>query len=471
MSTMSSVSGSASISSLITTLTFTGQSKYAASFQQILNKAVQTDSVQLASLQDEQNNDQNRLSTLQSIDQAFTNLQSAVTELTNAIGPSSFAATVSNSSLASVSVNSGATAGTYQLEVDDLGANTQAISSAGSPPVTDPTSQNVGSGGNSYAITVTDPSVNAGSPVTKTVNATPPTLAGLVQTINATPSLGVSASIVNVGTQSAPDYRLALQAANLGNVSISVTDSNNNSLMSTTITGRNSSYKVDGTPISGTSDTITLAPSVTVNLIGASVGNPATITVAQSTSNTQKALQDFATAYNGAVDALATQRGQNAGALSGESILITAQQMLSKINGYSNNGNTLSALGLDLNTQGHLTFNVAEFSVSLGSNFASLSQFLGDSSTGFINTATHALDTLEDPLTGAFKSEENTISNTLTSLQSKITEQVNQVNQFQQNLYNQLAKSDAAVYSLSSQADFFTQLFQTETANLMGGLA
>lgn len=468
MSTSST--GSSSISSLVTPLTFTGQSKYAASFQQILNKAVQTDSVQLASLQDEENIDQNRLGTLQGVDQTFMILQSAITELTNAVGPSSLSATVSTPSIASVSVGSGAAVGSYQLEVDDLGVQTQAVSSAGSPPVTDPTSQNINSG-TSFTIAVTDPSVNGGQPSAVTINAVPPTLAGLVQTINTTPSLGVSASVVNVGTQSAPDYRLALQAANLGNVSISVTDSNSNSLMSTTVTGRNSSYMVDGTPVSGTSDSITLAPGVTAKLTQASVGNPVTITVSQSTASVQKALQDFATAYNGAVAALATQHGQNAGALSGESILMTAQQVLSQVNGYSSNGDGLNSLGLDLDKQGHLTFSASEFSSSLGANFASLTQFVGDATTGFIGALNTALATLEDPTTGAFKSEERSISSTLTSLQSKIADQVNQINQFQMNLYDQLAKSDAAVYSLSSQADFFTQLFQTQTANLMGGLA
>ena len=469
MSSTTTASGSTSISSLVTPLIFTGQSKYAASFQQILTKSVQTDSVQLATLVDQQNNDQSRQSTLQSIDQAFTGLQSAVTELTNAVGPTALGSSISNPSLASVTLGTGATAGSYQLEVDDLGAATQAISSAGSPPVTNPNSQNVGSG-TTFTITISDPSVNGGQPQAVTVNATPPNLAGLVQTINTIPALGASASIVNVGTQALPDYRLALQSNNLGNVSLSVTDSNSNGLMTTTSAGRNSSYKVDGTAISGTSDTLTLAPGVTANLLGASIGNPATITVSQSTANAQKALQDFATAYNGVVDALATQHGQNAGSLAGDTILITAQQVLSQINGYNNSGNGLTKVGLDLDNQGHITFNASEFNTSLGGNFASISQFLGDSTTGFIGAATTAVNGLEDPITGAIKNEESVISKSLTSTQSKITEQVNLVNQFQHNLYDQLAHSDAAVYSLSSQADFFTQLFQTQTANLMGGL-
>jgi flagellar hook-associated protein 2 len=208
---------------------------------------------------------------------------------------------------------------------------------------------------------------------------------------------------------------------------------------------------------------------VSANLLEASTGNPTTITVSQSTANAQGALQNFATAYNAAVDALATQHGASAGSLSGDSILLTANQVLSQINGFSSNGQTLSTIGLDLNTQGHLTFNSAEFSTGAGSNFAALSQFFGDTTTGFIGAATSGLATLEDPTSGAFPTAENTLSTDLTKLSSGITDQINQINAFQQNLYQQLSASDAAIYTLTSQADFFTQLFQTENANLNGG--
>lgn len=467
-SVSSSTSSSSSVSDSITVLTFTGQSKYASSFQQILTKAVQTDSVQLAGLQDRQSLDQNQLQTLQAIDQAIAGLQSAVTELTTSIGSSALQGTVANTSLASVSVTSGATAGTYQLEVDDLGAATQTISAAGSTTITNPLSQSL-DGSSSYTISVTDPSVNGGQAQNVTVTPTAQTLSGLVQAINATPGIGVSASIVNVGSQSAPDYRLALQATNLGATTVSLSGSGGTNLMTTTSTGRNSSYKVDGQAISGTSDTVALAPGVTANLLQAAVGNPTNITVSQSTTNAQKALRDFATAYNGVVDALATQHGAGAGSLSGDSILLTAKQMLSQINGFSSSGNTLSAIGLDLDNVGHLSFNSAEFSTGAGSNFASLSQYLGDTTTGFIGTATNSLATLEDPITGVFKTAEKTLSADLTKLSASITDQINQINAFQQNLYQQLSKSDAAIYSLTAQVDFFTQLFQTQNANLMGG--
>jgi flagellar hook-associated protein 2 len=464
-------STSYSVTNQISVLAFTGQSKYASDFQSILSKSVSLDTVQLAGLDDQANTEQGRLAAFQGLDQAFSTLQTAINNLSTALGPSSLSATVSNPSLASVSLGSGATAGSYQLEVDSLGSPTQMLSSSSNSLVTDPNSQDIASG-TTFELAVTDPSSNGGATQYTTINNPAGTLAGLVQAINSTPGLGVSASIVNVGPPNSPDYRLAIQSTSLGPVTIALgvgSSQTFSNILSVISTGTNASYKVDGTSVTGTSDTITLAPGVSVNLLQASVGNPTTITISQSTNNAASALQQFATAYNQVVSSLAAQHGQNAGALSGDSILLEAQSVMSAINGYNSNGSTLSAIGLDLDTQGNLTFNASEFALGLGNNFSSLSQFLGNSTSGFIASATASVQTLEDPSTGILKSAEKASSTNLTNLNAKISDQVNQINLFQRNLYNQLAASDAAIFSLTEQQTFFTQLFQTQTANLMGG--
>lgn len=465
-------SSSFSVSNQISVLSFNGQSKYASDFQSVLSKSVAMDTVQLAGLDDQANTEQSRLTAFQSLDQAFSSLQTAINNLSTALGPSALSATVANPSLASVSLGSGATSGSYQLEVDSLGSPTQTLSSSSNSLVTDPNSQDIASG-TTFELAVTDPSSNGGATQYTTINNPTGTLAGLVQAINGTPGLGVSASIVNVGPPNSPDYRLALQATSLGPVTIALgvgSSQTFSNILNVISTGTNPSYQVDGTPITtGTSDTITLAPGVSVNLLQASVGNPTTITVSQSTNSAASALQQFASAYNQVVSQLQAQHGQNAGALSGDSILLQAQSVMSAINGYNSSGSTLSAIGLDLDTQGNLTFNASEFGLGLGGNFSSLSQFLGNSTSGFIGSATTSVQSLEDPTTGILKSAENASSKNLATLTAKISDQVNQVNLFQQNLYNQLAASDAAIFSLTEQQTFFTQLFQTQTANLMSG--
>lgn len=465
-------SSSYSVSNQISVLSFTGQSKYSSDFQNILSKSVSLDTVQLAGLDDQANTDQNRFYAFQGIDQAFSGLQTAINNLSTALGPAALSATVGNPALASVSLGSGATSGSYQLEVDSLGSQTQMLSSSSNTLVTDPNSQNIASG-TSFELAVTDPASNGGATQYTTISDPAGTLAGLVQAINSTPGLGVSASIVNVGPPNSPDFRLAIQSTALGPVTVALgvgSSQTFSNILDVISTGANASYKVDGTSITGNSDTITLAPGVSVNLLGASVGNPTTVTISQSTNNAATALQQFATAYNQVVSALAAQHGQNAGALSGDSLLMQAQNVLSAINGYNLGGSNLSSLGLDLDTQGNLTFNVSEFTLGLGGNFTSLAQFLGDSTTGFIGSATTSVQSLEDPTSGTLKSAEKTTQKNLTDLTAKISDQIDQINLFQKNLYNQLAASDASIFSLTEQQTFFTQLFQTQTANLMGGM-
>ena len=131
-----------------------------------------------------------------------------------------------------------------------------------------------------------------------------------------------------------------------------------------------------------------------------------------------------------------------------------------------NNGQPLSFVGLDLDTTGHLTFNSSEFQASISSNgFASVTQFLGDSSSGLIHAATSAVQNLEDPVTGTIKTEEKQMADSLTKMNTKINDEVDRINTFQQNLLTQLAQSDAAITQLENQATYFQNLFNTNNKN------
>lgn len=455
---MSSTSSTGSASGLITPLTFTGQSTYSAQFQQVIDKAVQIQEIPLDGMADRANVDQSRQSALQSLDQALATLQSATTALQSSIGSQALSASVSDNSVASASLGSGAMTGVYQLEIDSLGSATQTVSTGSPQTVTDPATQNISSA-SSFTLTVNGQATTI-TPASNTLDA-------LAAALNGDTTLGVSASIVNVGSSGSPDYRLAVQSSSLGNVSIQLSDGTNN-LLNTISSGSLATYKVDGLPntISSDSDTVTLAQGVTVNLLGTTgANNPITISVGESTSSAQTALQTFASAYNAVVDQLAAQHGQNAGALSGDSVLLVAQQALAGIADYMNlsGGVTnLSGLGLNLDTQGHLTFDAAGFAQSAAGNFAGLSQFLGNSTSGFLGTAVSALNSLEDPTVGAVKQEESSISKDLTQLNASIGDQENQINQFQQNLVDQLSQSDATIATLQSQVTFFQGLFQIE---------
>ena len=226
--------------------------------------------------------------------------------------------------------------------------------------------------------------------------------------------------------------------------------------------GSPASYKVNGYPnwITSDSDTITLSPGVMVNLTGTNVGSPTTVTVQQNTAALQNALQSFAKYYNAAVDQLNASYGSNANALQGDSILFTAKSALKAVTGYTGFGNLqLSYLGLDLDKTGHLTFNAAELQATTAQGTAGAFSFLGDSTTGFIQAATSAVQTLQDPINGFVKLEEEQISTNLSTLNNQIDDEVDKINLFQQNLLQQLSQADAAIFQLQNQATFFEGLF------------
>jgi flagellar hook-associated protein 2 len=445
---------SSSISNLITVPTFSGQSTYSTDFQTILTKAAQSDSLQINQLQQQQNTDQAKLTVVQQIGTDFSNLQTAIANLVTAIGSGSLQGTVADPSIASVNVGSGASAGTYTLQVLGLGSTTQTVSADGLATVADPTTQNISSA-STFTLTVNG--------VNTTITPAGTDLQDLVNAINQQ-NLGVAASIVDVGSQSAPDYRLAVQSTGLANVAIQLSDGTNNTILNTIAPGSPATYQVDGlaTTISSDTSTITLAPRVTANLLSQSpAGQSTTITVQQTATATQTALQQFATAYNAVVTDLSGQHGTNAGPLQGDSILDAAQQVLETITGYSGSGSvaSLSDLGLDLSTTGQMSFNASEFAANGGSDVQALSQFLGDDSSGFLGTISDGVSAMIDPTQGLFITEASDFYTSINNLQSQMTDQATLVNQQLQALQAQLSASDATISVLAGQVTYFTDLF------------
>ena len=117
-----------------------------------------------------------------------------------------------------------------------------------------------------------------GTPVTVTPSAN--TLSALADAINSS-GANVTATIVNLGSPSAPDYKLSLQSTKLGNITIQLNDGTQD-LLGTLSAGSEAQYQINGnpaTPISSDSSTVTIAPGVTVDLLGS---GDSTVVVSQS---------------------------------------------------------------------------------------------------------------------------------------------------------------------------------------------
>ena len=447
----SSVSSAAS-----STITFNGSSTFSSSFQQVLQRAVSIASLPIQEMQ-------NQVTTFQQQQQSLNNLQSIFTSLQNDVQSISTAAqgamtaSVSDGSVVSATASSSALAGNYEIEVDDMGSSTTTISPNTLPTVTDPTTGNISSAA-SFTLSINGTNT--------TITPTGSSLEDLASAINSS-GAGAAATIVNLGSNTSPDYRLSVTSNNLGPDTVTLSDGTN-SLLSTLSAGTDAKYTVNGstTDIQSTSSQVTLAPGLTVNLLQSSPGNPVTITVAPGYSNLQNALSAFATDYNSAVSAVDQNVGQSGGSLSGESMVYTLKQVLNQITQYTTTSGSelsLSNLGLNLDSTGVISFSSSDFSAQ---NPTDIQNYLGNiSSSGFLQAASNAIAGVADPTTGALAAQVTTVTSEITNENSQISDAQTRVTDLQNSLTQQLSAADAAIAVLEQQKTYYTNLFAAEYLN------
>ena len=429
---------------------FAGLSSYATDLQNALNRSVGLAALPLQELQNEQSQLTGQSTALSSLDTQFAALQSTTNNL-NSASQNLLASSVSDSSVLSANVAAGALPGAYTINVKDPGSFSNAISSAGTT-VTDPNTQNI-SAASSFTLTLD------GVPQTITPEAN--NLNALAAAINADGSAGVQATVVNVGPPTSPDYRLSLQSNALGPITIQLSDGTD--LMTPQPTGTLATYQVNGSSvISSSSRNVTVAPGITVNMLA---GGVSTINVSQSATAISNALSAFATAYNGVVDELGKSRGQNAGPLSGQSVVFELSQLVNGLANYSGAGSgftSLTDLGLSFDTNGHLNLDPTVLANLSGSQVTNLASFLGSATSGgFLQFATNQLIGVEDPTTGILKTAITSTSSEITNENQQISNQQDRINQLQTSLQAKMAAADSAISQIESQLSYFTGLFQS----------
>ncbi len=450
----------ASTTSSTSSTSFTGSSSYSADLQSAITRAVSLASLPLEVLQNQQSSLTNQQSEIGTITSKFSSLQTALDSINSAVGTGSFSATSSSTSVATAYAGTGVRVGSYSLNVLNTGSHTNTLSADGLTTVSDPSSGNISS---ASALTLTVDGTQYQIPNSGSLNS-------LADAINGS-SAGVQATLVNVGSSSTPDYRLSIQGSKYAATSIQLADGST-SLLNTLTTGTNVSYQVNGQTniLSSDSRALTLSTGLTVNVLQA---GSADISVSQGSTQAANALSAFATAYNNIVDELAKSRGQNGGALSGQSIVYTLSSSLHNMldtAAQSGNISSLSDLGLSFDDSGHLDFDSSAFNTATSSSLSDVLSFLGSESTGgFLKTADAALSGITDSTTGLLATTNSSLTDSLTNLAGKISDKTDQISTLQTNLTAQMSAADATIASLQQQVSYYTDLFTTMRANSNSG--
>jgi flagellar hook-associated protein 2 len=151
------------------------------------------------------------------------------------------------------------------------------------------------------------------------------------------------------------------------------------------------------------------------------------------------------------------------GALTGQTIVLSLEQSLRNLSGFSGGSGavqSLTDLGITFDQTGHLSFDQTQFSSVSSSHPSDVAAFLGSApGSGFLNAATNNLTGLDDPTTGLFQAFESVLSQQMTFENQQITDTQNKVTDMQNQMVAQMSSADALIASLQSQATYFTNLF------------
>ncbi len=462
-SSLASTGSTTTSSSSSAASTFNGSSTYASDLQNAITRSVGFASLPLTQLQNHQNDLNSKQTALTSLSGQFQSLQTALDGINKSVSSQSNAVTVGSAAVASATVTNVADSANYSITVTNIGSTTNAMSADTLAKVTNPDTSNIDPSG-TFKLTVDNATYN--------ISDTSGTLTGLKDAINAS-AANVQATIINIGSSSAPDYRLSIQSTSFASTAISLSNGSQ-PLLNTLSTGSPAQYTINGAgaTVSSSSRTITLAPGLSVNL---QQPGTTTINVARSATSISTALSAFATAYNSAFDELAKSRGSTAGALSGDSVVYTASQSLQNLRDSASTStatvNSLEDLGLTFGKDGHLTFDSSVLAGASSTKLRDAATFLGSTTSGgFLQGANNVLTNLDDSTTGLFVKSAQSITDELTSVGDKITTTQARITALQTSLTAQMDKADAAIASLQQTASYYTQLYQTLNANNTAGV-
>jgi flagellar hook-associated protein 2 len=424
---------------------FTGSSTYSSDFQNIITRAVSIASLPITQLTNEKTTLSNQSTELGTLGSKFSALQSALQGIDQAL-TTSYGVTSSAPAVVSASVSAGAVESNYSILVSDAGSYSTMMTGTWDTGAGTAQTYQLWVGNNEYDVTASD-----NSP------------ASLASAINTGFGDKVHATVVNVGSNSAPDYRVSLQSANLTSDSLDLR-SGSTSLAAVQNAGHAAQYEVDnsGTTVSSDTRTVNIATGVTLTVADKSE-TPVNITVSRSTSGLGSALSSFASAYNAAVAELGAQHGSSAGPLQGDSIVQQLSSLLSGIATSAGSGDIsgLSAVGLDLGSDGQLTFNASELAATSSSDPNGLAAFLGSvSGGGFLKTANDTLTSVQDSSTGLLATAQTDLQSQITSLSDTIDTKQTQVDNLQTQLQQQMSAADAAIASMQQQYTYMSNMFQ-----------
>jgi flagellar hook-associated protein 2 len=437
-----------------------------------------------------------KLSAIGSLKSTLSNLQEAAQTLNLSSTFSTVTASVADSSALNASVSGAATAGSYNIEVQNL-AQTQKLISGGYAG----TDTVVGSGTltidmGTYSDAGSPPVTFTANPdvaqKTITIDSSNNTLQGIRDAIN-NANIGVSATIINDGS----NYRLSLSSKDSGTanaIRIGVTESGGAGLaqlaydgstggvsnLTQNVAPEDAVIKVDGITITKSSNTITDAiQGVTLNLTKEMASGTTTkLTLTHDTTAATKAVNSFVDAYNAVNKLIADSTAYNASThtasvLTGDATLRTIQSQLRStlsgaILGAPSGLAVLSDAGVSFQTDGTLKVNSDKLATALADPQKDLSRLFVTSSDGTVGFASRINSLVSGMIFGAnatLNGRIDGINASIKDINNQLATESQRLAQVQLRYNTQFSALDAMIGSMTATSNYLTQQLAAIQAN------
>ena len=443
-------------------------------FGQVVTELAKVQRVPIDALNAKKKNLQTKLTDYGSLGNKLLALQSAANALRL---PNSFdrtTTTVSDETKLTAQAGVGAATGSYTVQVTQL-AKAHQITNNAAKAVAATTTPIVSGGPGTFTF-----QVGTGAPQTVTLNdgATLDDLRSAINDLGA----GVTASVINTGTEASPAYRLTLTATASGaaNTITVVTDTTTLDFTNTSGTGGNDTLQAgqNAIVVIGDPDQTTISierasnvisdaiPDVTLTLKSKTVTTPdpepVTVNISNDPASVKTNIKTLVTAYNDIVKFVNDRTGydittKTGGIFFNES---TAKNVLSQlrtaISGEVSELSTyksLGAVGFKTERDGTLTIDDAKLDSAMASNYvATRALFVTQTtSSGIADRIVKAVDFLDSVDSGAFTVRKNSITSQISRLTDQIGRKEDIASQYEERLRLQFASLDGLLQKLQSQ--------------------
>jgi len=425
---------------------------------------------------------QSKLTDYGAVNDKLLALQTAAASLALPTAFAQATATVSDPTALTASAASTASPGSYLIQVTQLAQSNQ-ITNKAATAVGSPTSSIVSGASATFTF-------HAGSGTDQTVTlGTSATIEDLATGINDL-GAGVTASVVNAGSDTIPAYRLILTATASGasNGVTIVADGTTLDFSNGTGAGGVDTLQAgqDAKAVLGdpTLNPVTLQrssnvitdgiPGVTLSLAKTTT-TPVSVNVTPDNSAVAANIQTFVSAYNDLVTFVnketAYDTTTNTGGIlfdetSVKGYVSQIQQALSSFVGGLTPYGSVGQIGFQTNRDGTITVDKNLLNTALSSNYADVKSLFSNqgASAGVAQQVSKIIDTLDDAVSGSLTLRKQTLTSQIDNLTDQITTKEAASAAYAQQLKVQYAQLDGLLSQLQGQTSYLTALGKQPTS-------